>query len=206
MLTLSVSAACPACSPRAPVELGERRELRRRHADIGERQRQTERAGARDAVLRAAGADPDRQPVLRRPRRNGRILQGRAEAALPGDALGGVELDEQLEFFREQIVVVGKIIAEQRKRFGENAASGDDLGAAAGDQVDGGELLEHHDRIRRAEDGDRARQADALGHRRDRRQDDGRGGDRHVQAMMFADRENIEPRRIGKLCCLEDFR
>src|SRR5580692_1130844 len=58
----------------APVELGERRELCRRHADIGERQRQTERAGAGDAIRRAAGADPDRQPVLRRPRRNWRVL------------------------------------------------------------------------------------------------------------------------------------
>jgi hypothetical protein len=33
----------------APVELGQRRELGRRHADIGERQRQAERTRALDA-------------------------------------------------------------------------------------------------------------------------------------------------------------
>ena len=61
---------------------------------------------------------------------------------LPGDALGGVELHEQLKFFREQMVLVGKIVAKQRKRFGENASSGDDLGAAAGDKIDGRKVLE----------------------------------------------------------------
>ena len=60
--------------------------------------------------------------------------------------------------------------------------------------------------IRRAQDGDRARQADALGHRRNRRQYDGRGRDRHIQPMVFADRKNIETRRIGKLRCSKDLR
>ena len=57
--------------------------------------------------------------------------------------VGGVELHQQLELFGEQLVVIGEIEAEQRKRFGENAASGDHFGAAAGDEVDGGEILEH---------------------------------------------------------------
>src|ERR1700733_12137197 len=65
----------PGLQSGAPVEIGERRELRRWTADIGERQRQTERAGARDAVRRAAGADPDRQTALHRPRGNRGILQ-----------------------------------------------------------------------------------------------------------------------------------
>jgi hypothetical protein len=112
----------------------------------------------------------DGQATLRRPRRNWRILQGRAEASLPSDALGGIELHEQFELFREQIVGVGKFIAEQRKRLGENASSGDDLGASAGDKVDGRKVLEDQDWIRRAQDCNRASQSDALGHRRDRRQ------------------------------------
>jgi len=150
--------------------------------------------------------DPDGQATLRRPRRNRRFLQGRAEAPLPSDALGGVELHQQLKLFREQIVVVGKIIAEQRKRFGENASPCDDLGASSGDKVDGRKVLEDHNRIRRAQNRDRARQADSLGHRRDRRQYHGRGGDRHIQPMMLADRKDIETRRIGKLRCRKNLR
>src|SRR6202451_804484 len=189
-----------------PVEIGERRQLCRRHADIGERQWQTKRAGAHDAVLRAAGADPDGQATLRRPRWNWRILQGRAEASLPSDALGGIELHEQFELFREQIVGVGKFVAEQRKRFGEYASSGNDLGASAAHKVDGRKVLEDQDWIRRAQDGNRASQADALGHRRDRRQYYRRGRDRHIQPMMFANCENVEARRICKLRCREDLR
>ena len=34
----------------------------------------------------------------------------------------------------------------------------------------------------------------------------GGAADRHIQPMMFADRENIETRRIGKLRCRKDLR
>jgi hypothetical protein len=136
---------------------------------------------------------------LCRPRRNGRVLQRRTKAALPGDARGTVELYQEIEFFREHIVVVGKIVAEQRERFGEGATSGNYLGAPAGDEVDGGEILEYPDRIGRAQDRDRAGQANTFGHSRDRRQHHRRRRDRHIQPVMLADGENIEPRRIGKL-------
>jgi hypothetical protein len=64
-------------------------------------------------------------------------VQGRPKAALPGDPFGSVELAQQLELLGEQIVVVGEIVAEQRKRLGEDATSDDELGPPAGDEVQG---------------------------------------------------------------------
>ncbi len=57
------------------------------------------------------------------------------------------EREQQLELLGEQLVVVVQLVAEQRERFDEGAAPGHDLGAAAGDQVEGGELLEDPHRI-----------------------------------------------------------
>src|SRR6202007_2528750 len=82
---LEIAGRVPGLFPRATVEIGKRRKLRRRQADIGERQGQPELAGALDAILRAAGADPDGQTTLHRSRRDRGILQRRTETALPGD-------------------------------------------------------------------------------------------------------------------------
>jgi hypothetical protein len=51
-----------------------------------------------------------------------------------------------------------------------------------------------------------SRRGRALGHRRDRHQNDRRGGDRHIQPMMFANRENIETRHVCKLRRREELR
>ena len=95
---LQLRRSVPGLQSGAAVKLGQRRKLRRRQADIGKRQRQTERARPFDAARRAAGPDPDRQPVLRRARRDWRVVQSRAEAALPGR--GAVELDGESPFPR----------------------------------------------------------------------------------------------------------
>src|SRR3712207_8083423 len=50
-------------------------------------------------------------------------------------------------------------------RSGERAAPDDQVDAALGDQVEGGELLEDADRVGRAQHGDRAAQPDARGAR-----------------------------------------
>ena len=75
----------------------------------------------------------------------------RAVAALPRDALARPQLQQQVELLGEQLVVVVEVVAEQRERLGERPAAGHDLGPAAGDQVDGGELLEHAHGIVRAQ-------------------------------------------------------
>ena len=58
---------------------------------------------------------------------------------------------QQVELLGEQLVVVVEVVAEQRERLGERAAPGHDLGAPAGEQVDGGEVLEHAHGVVRAD-------------------------------------------------------
>ena len=128
---LEVRRAMAGLRPGAPVELDVRGELRRRHPDIRQRQRQPERARPDRTARCSPGPDPDRQSVLQRTRRNRRILEGRAKAALPGHALGRIELQEQIELFREQLILIRQVVAEQRKRLGEHAATGDHLRASA---------------------------------------------------------------------------
>src|SRR5215470_10492451 len=120
-----------------PVKIDQGRKSRRRYADIRKRKRQSELAGPDHAVLGPSGPDPDRQLRLHRARRDWGITQRRAKAALPGYALGGVEPQQEVDLFREQPVGIRDIITEQRERFGEDAAAGDHLSAAARDEVYG---------------------------------------------------------------------
>jgi DNA-binding MarR family transcriptional regulator len=58
---------------------------------------------------------------------------------------------QEVELFGEQRVVVGKDQPEQREGLGEGTSTGHDLGPAAGDEVQRGELLEDADGIGGAE-------------------------------------------------------
>ena len=112
--------------------------------------------------------------------------------------------EQQLELLGEQLVVVVEVVAEQRERLDERAAAGHDLGAAAGEQVERREVLEHADGVVGAEHGDGARQADALGARGAAASEhDGRRGDREVGAVVLADAEDVEPDLVGQLDLLD---
>ena len=153
----------------------------------------------------AAGADPDRERRLDGTRRNLRVVERRPEPALPGDALRGGELEEKVELLGEQRVVVVEAAAEEREGFDERAAPGDDLGAAAGDEVDRGEILEHADRIEGREDRHRARDPDPLRPRRDRRHDDRRRRNRDVVPVMLAEGIDRDPGLVGEVRRGEDL-
>ena len=73
--------------------------------------------------------------------------QRRAVPSRPGDRLAGAHRQQQVELLGEQLVVVGEVVAEQRERLDERPASGHDLRAAAGQQVQRRELLEDPDRV-----------------------------------------------------------
>ena len=68
---------------------------------------------------------------------------------------------EELDLLLEQRVVVAQVVAEQWERFGEGAASEDDLGPAVGEGVHGREPLEDPDRVVRAQHGHAGGQPDA---------------------------------------------
>ena len=123
--------------------------------------------------------------------------------ARPGDALGVAQPQQQVELLGEQLVVVVEVVAEERERLDERAAAGHDLGAAAGEQVEGGEVLEDAHRVVRAEHRHRAGQPDALGALGGRGEHDGRRRDGEVGPVVLADAEDVEPDLVGELDLLD---
>jgi hypothetical protein len=79
------------------------------------------------------------------------VVQRRAGLALPGDRSALQQLGEQAGLLLEEVFVIGQVVAEQRERVDARAPAEDDLGAAAGDGVEGGVPLEHPDGIVGAE-------------------------------------------------------
>jgi hypothetical protein len=59
--------------------------------------------------------------------------------------------------------VLGQVVSEERERLGERSAAKDDLRAAAGHRIQGGEALEHTNRIVRAQHGDGRAQENPIG-------------------------------------------
>ena len=159
--------------------------------------------GAHRRLGVAADRDPDRQRVLQRARVDAEVVERRAVPARPGHALRLAEREQQLELLREQLVVVVEVVAEQRERLDERAAAGHDLGPAAGQQVERGEVLEHAHRIVGAEHRHGARQADALGALGGGRQHDRGRRDDEVGPVVLADAEDVEADLVGQLDLLE---
>jgi hypothetical protein len=57
-------------------------------------------------------------------------MKRRTEAPLPGDAFGDVQTGQQVDLFREQVVVVVQVKSKQLEGFDECAVTSDDLGTA----------------------------------------------------------------------------
>jgi hypothetical protein len=91
---------------RLAIELRQRCKSRRLPADDRDRQRQAERAGARDRLRRAAGRDPDRERLLQRARIDPLAVERRPMPAFPGDLRLGADLKQEIELLREQLVVI----------------------------------------------------------------------------------------------------
>src|ERR1700693_1281102 len=108
-------------------------------------------------------------------------------------------LEQQLQFFRKQRIVIFEPETEERERFNEGAAARDDFGASVRDQVQCGEFLKDSHGIRGAENGHRAGQANIFGSGSGGREDDRRRGVQKFRAVMLADAEYIEPYLVGEL-------
>jgi hypothetical protein len=111
---------------------------------------------------------------------------------------------QQRQLLLEQLVVVLEVLAEERERLDERAAAGHDLGAAAGQQVDRGELLEHAHGVVAREHRHAAREADALGALGDSRERHGGRRDGEVGSVVLADGEHVQPDLVGQLRLLDE--
>ena len=75
------------------------------------------------------------------------FVQRSARRALPRDWLLLQELREQVELLLEQHLVVAQVVAEERERFDERAATEDHLGAAVRDGIQRREPLVEPNRV-----------------------------------------------------------
>jgi hypothetical protein len=123
----------------------------------------------------------------------------------PRHLLRRAQREQQVELFREEVVVVVEVVAEERKRFDERSASGHHLRPSSRKEVERRERLEDAHGIVRAEDGHRARQTDRLRARGDGGQDDGRRGRGEVGPVVLADAVDVEPELVGELRFLEQI-
>ena len=126
-------------------------------ADDRDHQGQPERAGANQGAGRAADTKPNRQRVLQRARVNSLPGKRRAVLARPVNVCVLADVKKQIEFLGKERIVFLEFKPEERKRFDESAAPGDDLGTSLREQVERSELLEHAHRVGRAQHGDGAR-------------------------------------------------
>jgi hypothetical protein len=111
----------------------------------------------------------------------------------------------QVAMLGEKPVLIFGLVAEQRKRLGIDAATGDNFGPPAGDEVERGVILEHANGVRGAKDGDGTRELDAPGLRCDGGKDHRGRRHREVEPVMFADGENVESRLVGEPCLRQHF-
>ncbi len=115
----------------------------------------------------------------------------------PVNVGGFAEGEEEVELFGEEIVVVFELEAEEREGFDEGAATDYHLGAAVGDEVERGEVLEDADGVGGAEDGDGTGEANVRGASGGGGEDDGGGGVEVFDAVVFAEAEGVESDLVG---------
>ena len=187
------------------VEVDEGTEAVRLAADDGDHKRKAECAGANEGLRGAAYSQPDGERVLQGARVD--ALSGECGAMLAGpvDVGGFAEGEEEVELFGEEIVVVFELEAEEGEGFDERAAADDHLGAAVGDEVEGGEVLKDADGVGGAEDGDGRGEADVRGAGGGCGEDDGGGGVEVLDAVVLAEAEGVESYLIGEFDLLEEM-
>src|SRR5712691_9450998 len=115
----------------------------------------------------------------------------------PGHVLVVTDLEQQIELFRKQRVVVLQSKTEQREGVNERTTAYHHLRASLRNQIECGEILEYSYGIGRAQYRYRAGETNAVRSRRCRCENDNRRGVQEVLAVMLADSEDIESNLIG---------
>ena len=132
------------------------------------------------------------------------VVERRAGLALPGDRAALEQLGEEVGLLFEEVLVVGKVVTEERERLDAGASSEDDFRPAAGDRVERGVALKHPDGIVRAQDGDRRPDVDAVRACGDRGEHDVGGGQREVVGVVLADPEEVDADLVGEDALLDE--
>src|SRR5258706_2549638 len=183
---------------RPQEQLRERREARWGSANDREHQREAQACGADDRLRAAADADPHWKRSEFRMRHHVLIVERGARLALPRDRPALDELREEAGLLLEELLVGGKVVAEERERVNAGAPSKDDLCPPAGDGVERGVTLKHAHGIVRAQDRDGRPKMDVGGTRSDRAEHHVAGRQRKVIGMVFANPVEIHADLVRK--------
>src|ERR1700722_967533 len=89
-----------------PVEFDQWREPMCLAADHGDHEWQAQCAGARERLRCAADTDPYRQRVLQRAGIDGKVVESRPVLSGPGHELVVADLQEEIQFFDKECIVV----------------------------------------------------------------------------------------------------
>ncbi len=101
-------------------------------------------------------------------------IQRWPETAAPSDMRHLVELEQEVELFAEQRIIVAQMVAKQRIGFGERTPANHQFRSAFRNEIECRELLKHPHRVGSADDRHRACQPDSLRTRRRSRENNGR--------------------------------
>jgi hypothetical protein len=115
------------------------------------------------------------------------------------------KLQQQIELFSKQRVVVFEPEAEERKRFDRRTAADDHLRAPSRQQIDRREVLEDAHRVLRAQHRDGAGQPDALRARRGGAENHRWRGIEKLPAMVFTDAEDVQSCLVSVLDLLDEL-
>src|SRR5207248_2075710 len=143
--------------------------------------------GANERLGSASDSQPDRQWLLQRSRVDALASEWRAMLPRPVDLLALPDLEKQLQLFFEERIVIFESKSKQRKRVHERSTPDDHLRAPTGDQIECCKLLKHAHRICRAQDGDGARETNALRSRGGCAENYGRCGVEKIFPVVLAD-------------------
>jgi hypothetical protein len=179
------------------VQLDQRREGSRIAADDRDHERQTQRAGADERGPRAPHANPDGQRVLQGPGVDALAGERGAVPAGPVRVRGGAQLSSSAS------ASSNSRSSSARSSPNSGNASVDDppddeLGAAAGHQVERGELLEDAHGIGCAEHGHGAAQADPRGAGSGGRQQHDRRRVEVLLTVVLSDPEGVQAHPVGE--------
>jgi hypothetical protein len=116
-------------------------------ADDRQHERRVVVSRANHGLRAAPDADPGFERTVFDRRKDALVGERRTRMTLPSHRIVLQDCSKQIELFVKQRLVVGEIVAEQRKGLGEGAAAENDFGAAAGDSVERRKSLKDPDRV-----------------------------------------------------------
>jgi hypothetical protein len=126
------------------------------------------------------------------------VCEGRTRCALPGYRLLFEQCCKEVEFLFEQLLILAKLISEQRKRFCEGAPAENNFGAPPGYGIKGRKALKYADWIIRTEHRDSRAQSYAFRSPGNRGKNHLRRGYGEIGAMMLAEADEIDAQFVGE--------